>query len=171
MAGWMMGWTAVAGSLAAFLAAAKSHGRQIRLERELAGHWKVVFGGENPPMVEALWRRDRILFWSVFAAVLLGSLAYGLFASRHHGRLPLSGSGGQAAWWGLPFLALAWAFILAFLIAGLTSAVRTYLAIKAGATQGDAWLSGTILGSLAWWGLVLGLVTGLATVLLRSQGR
>jgi len=36
----MTGVIAVLASVAAFLAAAKSHGRQVRLERELAGYWE-----------------------------------------------------------------------------------------------------------------------------------
>ena len=58
----MNSWFLAAASLAAFLTAAKSHGRQVRLERELAGVWEVVFGGSNPPAVVAIWRTDRIIF-------------------------------------------------------------------------------------------------------------
>src|SRR5262245_8588171 len=43
--------------------AAKAHGRQLRLERELEGHHSVVFGGVNHPWVEQTWRRDRHRFW------------------------------------------------------------------------------------------------------------
>ncbi|HLE47074.1 MAG TPA: hypothetical protein VI818_02160, partial [Candidatus Thermoplasmatota archaeon] len=40
-----------------------THGRQIRLERELHGHWDVEFGKPNAPFVESLWKRDRLRFW------------------------------------------------------------------------------------------------------------
>jgi len=58
---------ALALGLATFLAAAKTHGRQLRLERELAGYWSVTFGGQNPPFVETLWRRERPIFWGLAA--------------------------------------------------------------------------------------------------------
>jgi hypothetical protein len=56
-------------AIATFLLAAKSHGRQVRLERERAGYHQVVFGGSNPAFVEALWRRDRLRYWPTFALV------------------------------------------------------------------------------------------------------
>ena len=56
-----------------FLAAAKLHGRQLRLEREHAGVMSVDFRrrSENPPFVVALWRKDRWTFWPVAAAVAM----------------------------------------------------------------------------------------------------
>ena len=56
-----------------FLAAAKLHGRQLRLEREHAGVMSVDFRrrSENPPLVVALWRKDRWTFWPVAATVAI----------------------------------------------------------------------------------------------------
>src|SRR3954462_12053852 len=61
----------VAASIALFFAAAKAHGRQLRLERELEGHFEVQFGGKNPPWVEALWRAERFRFWGLTVALEL----------------------------------------------------------------------------------------------------
>src|SRR5688500_8313789 len=65
-------WTILLLSALAFLAAAKTHGRQIRLERQSRGHLDVQFGtGTNPPFVEGLGRRDRIRFWSLLSILIL----------------------------------------------------------------------------------------------------
>jgi hypothetical protein len=58
----------------AFLVAAKAHGRQLRLERELAGYAEVSFRARNPPWVEALWRRERRRFWAVGAILAAASI-------------------------------------------------------------------------------------------------
>ena len=52
-----------------FLATAKLHGRQLRLEREQAGITEVSFGrgAQNAPFVVALWRRERFIFWPAAA--------------------------------------------------------------------------------------------------------
>ena len=55
-------WLGALIGVAALLVAAKAHGRQVRLEREAAGYHEVVFGGTNPPFVDALWRADRFRF-------------------------------------------------------------------------------------------------------------
>lgn len=101
---------AAAASLALLLVAAKAHGRQVRLEREREGHHEVVFGGENAPFVVALWRRDRIRFWSV---AIVAALA----------------AGGLCAWLrpGLGWTLLAvllWAPVAGFAAAGLASLRR-----------------------------------------------
>ncbi len=41
-------WLPVLGIVAVFLLAAKAHGYQLRLERQLMGYPEVVFGGSNP---------------------------------------------------------------------------------------------------------------------------
>src|SRR5262249_34883511 len=64
---------------AAFLLAAKIHGRQLRLEREAHGVRSVVFGGRNPPVVEAIWRAERLRFWTLAPTL---ALATGLALSR-----------------------------------------------------------------------------------------
>jgi hypothetical protein len=94
-----------------FLVAAKSHGRQLRLEREAAGYSSVSFTAANPPYVEELWRAERVRFWTatlIFAALVLAGL------------------------WGrerVAFLAVAvagWAPALSFVVNGLLSARRTH---------------------------------------------
>lgn len=98
-------WLGALLGVPALLAAAKAHGRQVRLEREAAGYHSVVFGGENPEFVERLWRRDRLRFWTFvpLAAILFGSVAW-TFSSA----------------WGLAALAaLLWAPIAGFFFAGL----------------------------------------------------
>lgn len=99
-------WLGALLGVGALLVAAKAHGRQVRLEREAAGYHDVVFGGTNPPLVEALWRRDRIRYWSfaIPAALALGTLAW-----RTRG-------GAFAA-----LVALLWAPTAAFHVAGLWS--------------------------------------------------
>ena len=60
-------------ALVIFLAAAKLHGRQLRVEREHAGVMSVDFRrrSTNPPFVLALWRKDRWTLWPVAAAVAI----------------------------------------------------------------------------------------------------
>jgi len=97
-------WLGALVGVAALLVAAKAHGRQVRLEREAAGYHEVVFGGQNPPFVDALWRADRIRFWTFApaAALLLAPAAF------------------LAKGWPLALLAaLLWAPIAAFHFAGL----------------------------------------------------
>ncbi len=65
----MTGVIVVLASVAAFLAAAKSYGRQLRLEREVAGYWEVRFGGTNPPFVAAWWLVTLVLIAAVGWAV------------------------------------------------------------------------------------------------------
>lgn len=96
-------------TLPLLLVAAKAHGRQVRLERERAGYHDVVFGGENAPFVEALWRRDRVAFWTAapLAMVTLGALAW------------------LAGWGAWAWLALPGGMSAAFVGLGLASARRT----------------------------------------------
>ena len=111
--------------IAATLVAAKAHGRQVRLEREREGYHEVVFGGSNPPFVEALWRRDRVRFWAAFPLLLAFAAALLWLA------------------WGMGahlLAALAWAAVGAFALAGLRHPV---------AWEGDA-----RRGTTAWWLLV-----------------
>lgn len=120
------------------VAAAKAHGRQVRLERELEGHHEVTFGGDNPPFVTALWRRDRVRFWTTAPAAGI-LLAVGL-------------------WWaqapGATFLALLVVPPVAgFVVAGLSSLLRLQHAM--GARRVDAaWRRAAMRGSAAWWSLV-----------------
>jgi len=139
----------IAASVVTFLVAAKAHGRQLRLERELEGYHRVVFGGTNPPFVEALWRADRVRYWSTAAGVAV--LVLGLYGlARLQGwRWPfLQGGGGSVAWlvvWG--------SLVVAFLTCGLWSLTRFLHATssaKPGGTVDAAWVSEALEGS-AWW--------------------
>jgi hypothetical protein len=96
-------------SIATFLLAAKSHGRQVRLERERAGFHSVVFGGSNPAFVEQVWRKDRWRYWPTFG---LTAVAVLLLRWRGFGG---EGFGSTAfALWFFPFAT-------AFCVAGLWS--------------------------------------------------
>jgi hypothetical protein len=135
-------------SVVAFLLAAKAHGRQIRLERELEGHHRVVFGGTNPPYVEALWRADRVRYWSIAAGVAMTVL--GLYAlSRAQGwRWPfMHGGGGSVTW-----LVMWGSMVAAFITCGLWSLVRFLNApsAKLAGTVNAEWFSESLQGS-AWW--------------------
>ncbi|MDB5105137.1 MAG: hypothetical protein JWP91_2826 [Fibrobacteres bacterium] len=157
-------WAILAAHSALTLAAAKSHGRQIRLERERYGYLKADFGARNPAFVEALWRRDRILFWSVFAGAMAMALAFiGMKAGSGFG----SGTSPPPAfmldmppWESYLLLAAVWPFILAFMVSGLASLARLALASPMGNTSGtpsarvsrDPWPA-----SLAWWSLTFAL--------------
>jgi len=74
-------------SVAVFLLAAKAHGRQIRLERELEGYHEVVFDGTNPPFVETLWREDRAVYWMLFP-IAIGVPCLAFIAASVLGGLP-----------------------------------------------------------------------------------
>jgi hypothetical protein len=124
-------------SLVLLLVAAKAHGRQVRLERERAGYHEVVFGGENPPFVEALWRRDRVGYWTVapLAALLLGAGTW------------LSGAG-----LGLVLTAvLLWAPTVGFVALGLASLGRLVRG-KPEKEEEEGWRRAALRGSAAWWG-------------------
>lgn len=126
-------------SIATFLLAAKSHGRQVRLERERAGFHTVVFGGSNPSFVEQVWRKDRWRYWPTFA---LTALAVLLLRWRGFGG---DGFGSTAfALWFFPFAT-------AFAVAGLWSLVDF-----AGTRAENAELTDAALRiSAALWPLVL----------------
>lgn len=127
-------------SLATLGVAAKTHGRQIRRERERAGYTHVTFGGDNPPFVTALWRRDRRRLWITATATALAMLVLILL-----GRAPASGILGAV--WSLVFLPM----LAGFVLSGLASSRRS---ARPGCDS---------CGGLAWWSL-LGLLAG-ATIL------
>ncbi|HEV8360561.1 MAG TPA: hypothetical protein VGR28_08920 [Candidatus Thermoplasmatota archaeon] len=143
-------------SAALIVLAAKAHGRQVRLERELAGYHDVDFTQDNPPWVEDLWKRDRRRFLEGFGALALVLLAAWFVLAG----LPR----GLAAWPGA-LLALAWAFAGAFVVAGLSSLRRWMAALVATTAHGTArdeeerlarpgWLRAAERGHGLWWGLV-----------------
>ena len=103
----MPAWLGALVGVPALLAAAKAHGRQVRLEREAAGYHSVEFGGSNPEFVEKLWRRDRIRFWTFVpvAAIALGGAAWLV----------------SQMWATALVAALLWAPIAGFFYAGLRS--------------------------------------------------
>jgi hypothetical protein len=135
-------------SVVSFVLAAKAHGRQIRLERELEGHHHVVFGGINPTFVEALWRADRVRYWSIVAGLAVGVLCLFALARARGWQWPFwGGGGGSVAWlvlWGAP--------VVSFVTCGLWSLGRFMRAVAAKAGVVDAgWVSEAVQGSTAWF--------------------
>lgn len=151
-------WMVVVGSVAAFLVASKAHGRQLRLERQLAGYWQVRFGAPNEPWVEALWQRERLLFWSITAALIAAAAAYLLAAPRFGWPLPLARRGERSWWGGVPFVGI-WPFVVGFTVTGLLSFKRFLTA-----TSHDDWVRPALWGSVAWWIATLVLAVALVHV-------
>jgi hypothetical protein len=135
----MRGALLVVASAVLFLLSAKAHGRELRLERQAAGVAHVVFGAQNPPVVEALWRAERTRFW--IATPLLAACLAALLLTRgaEAGRVALA--------------TLAWAPSVSFTALGAWSFVRA-----GGLARGEA------VGSAAWWSLVV--VAAVVTALL-----
>jgi hypothetical protein len=125
----MRGAALLVASAVLFLLAAKAHGRELRLEREAAGVPHVVFGGQNPPMVESLWRSERARFWVATPILAAGLAALVLARGAGAGRVSLA--------------ALAWAPSISFTALGMWSFVRA-----GGLTRGE------VAGSVGWWSLV-----------------
>ena len=142
--------------VATFFTAAKTHGRQVRLEREAAGFHHVVFGGDNPADVEAIWARDRHLYWAVAGAASAVGVVAVLLAT--FGYVPrLVGSGAAAGWaWFLDGLLsiLGLPMVLAFMIAGATSFARTRRDHPALRPPGGT-------ATWGWWVLTLAFVVAL----------
>ena len=149
----------VAGSLLLFLVAAKNHGRSVRLERQLAGYWEVSFGRANPPWVEALWQRDRMVYWSIAIALSVLGLAYAVLARRWQWSVPPRSAPGWS-WWSALLLVIGWPLVIAFVTAAVASLTR-FLAALPGAstdTTGRAdWIAPALWGSAGWWALTLSL--------------
>lgn len=73
-------WLLLGLSLVAWiLLAAKAHGRQVRLEREAKGVFAVDFRGMNPPEVEAIWKRDRRIFWPTMTVLSVALVGVGVW--------------------------------------------------------------------------------------------
>jgi hypothetical protein len=138
----------LASSVVAFLLAAKAHGRQLRLERELEGYHRVVFGGTNPPFVEALWRADRVRYWSIAVGVAVVVLGLYVLTRAEEWRWPfLHGGGGSVTW-----LAVWGSMVTAFLACGFWSLTRFLYAVSeklVGAMDAE-WVRESLQGS-AWW--------------------
>lgn len=134
-------WTLAAATAALILVSAKAHGRQVRVEREQQGHWKVDFrASDNPAFVLDLWRKDRIVFWTVFASGCIAAAGWSLAGDGVAGL----GRAGSALVW------LGWAFAASFCFAGLLSLNRLLHR-----DQGDArWPRKVRWASVGWWTLV-----------------
>jgi hypothetical protein len=161
-------WLVLGLGAATFLVGAKAHGRQLRLERELAGYWEVTFGGRNPAFIEALWRRERRLYWGFVAVVALATLGFRLLAPRFAWPLPLEGGSTGRSASGAVFLHVLVPLIAAFVATGFLSFTRFAFAARSGAAASGAhpqnWLSHATWGSAAWWILTVALMAALATL-------
>lgn len=145
-------WLTLAATLALVLAAAKAHGRQVRLEREQQGFFSVDFRSQNPPEVEAIWRSDRRVFWPLlvaFACGVTGALAWSWSSTG----IP-PGADELAIYSG-------WAFTASFVLAGLASWLR--LARREG--RDAVWQRAAQRGSIGWWALVAGAAALVASTL------
>ena len=155
-------WLVLALGAIAFLIAAKTHGRQLRLERELAGHWHVTFGRSNGAWIDALWRRERIIFWSAVVALFVCASVFRALASRFGWQLPLADGDGRASWSGAILLYVLVPFTGAFIVSGALSLARFTRAdhtARIGDTARSAtWLASASWGSVAWWVATLALV-------------
>jgi hypothetical protein len=135
-------------NLALLLAAAKAHGRQMRMERLARGHAIAGFArGVNPPWVEARWAWERRLFWGLYPALL--GLCTGLLGWTWP--LPLEVFSLDLSLMGL----LAWGRL-----------ERDWRADPAGITgrQGAGWMGMVRRESAAWWALVAGLAAFLRVI-------
>lgn len=157
-----MAWLLASLALGALLllASAKAHGRQVRLERELEGHREVVFGGDNPPFVRALWRRDRIRVWSVALAAFL--LLVLLLVLGDAGAAWLPGVFAQEGTFGGSLLLLPlWSLAAGFLVSGLWSLRSLARRMEEKAAEA-AWRRDAARGSLLGWGVVAALAAASA---------
>ena len=145
----------VAGSLLLFLAAAKNHGRGVRLERQLAGYWEVSFGRANPPWVEALWQRDRMVYWSIAISLAVLGLVYAVLARRWQWPMPPRSAPGWS-WWSALLMVVVWPLVLAFVTAAVASLTRFLTALPAADARAD-WIGPALWGSAGWWALTLAL--------------
>ncbi len=152
-------WSAVS-----FVAAAKTHGRQVRLERELAGVFSVTFGARNPPVVEALWQRDRGIYWPAAVGFAALAVAAMIAAVRFRWAIPVADVRGQRAWWGAAVVGILWAMNAAFLTAGAASLARLARAwpAAAAATVPAGWSGRALWGSVFWWALAFTTAVSLA---------
>ena len=143
-----------------FLSAAKSHGRQYRLERELNGYWIVSFRIRNDPWVEKFWLQQRVLYWSV-ASLTAIVLSARRVAFRKSGRM---------VWFLLLLVPVS--MIVAFVVMGVISAARLALHLGGGEyAPSQQWLQAAIWGSLGWWILTAGLILTLVTLQKKSIGK
>ncbi len=126
-------WIELGLGVALLLLSAKAHGRQIRLERELEGYMEADFMGENPPWVEALWRKDRRRFWATFPVAAVVLSATGLLTLP-----PRSGSDpiGYPVLGAILLAGILWALVATLASNGLQSAQRLRTALNAVTADG-----------------------------------
>jgi len=158
---------------------AKAHGRQIRLERELEGYMEADFTKENPPWVEALWRKDRRQFQITFslAAVIFSGLVIATGSSGMAGRFGPDPFGSSLLG-AIALAVLLWAPVTGFSGNGLASAWRLHRRLGEPRPHGrrrdevlasrGPWLSAAVRGTYGYWGL-LGAVVA-ATVVIAALG-
>jgi hypothetical protein len=167
-------WLVVALGAATFLAAAKAHGRQLRLERELAGYWHVTFGAQNPAFVEALWRRERLLYWSCAAVVAIATVGFRVLAPRFAWSLPVDGTQAGRSVIGVLFLHVLVPLIGAFIVTGLSSVFRFVAAAgshhAASGTHPQDWLCDAACRSAGWWALTVAMAAALCFLAWRRPG-
>src|SRR6266545_701441 len=120
-------WIELGLGVVLLLLSAKAHGRQIRLERELEGYMEVDFMKENPPWVEALWRKDRRHFQIAFplATVVFTGLVVATGSSGVAGRFG-SDPFGSPLLGAIALAVLLWAPVTGFASNGLASAWRLH---------------------------------------------
>jgi hypothetical protein len=155
-----------------FLVAAKAHGRQLRVERELAGYWHVTFGAQNPAFVETLWRRERLIYWSLAVLVALGTIGFRLLAPRFAWTLPVEGGRAGSSLAGVVFLHVLVPMIVAFVVTGLLSVARFAAAPPSDAARAHPqnWLSHAVWASAGWWLLTVALGAALCVLAWRKPG-
>lgn len=128
-----------------FLSAAKSHGRQYRLERELQGFWTVSFTSENDPWVERFWFRQRVVYWSLASFVALSMVMILRFKTK---KTNLAGK----RWMLFALLSFISSMIAAFIVSGLVSMVRLFWKLARNVpAPGPEWLANAVWGSIGWW--------------------
>ena len=160
-------------SVAVFLLAAKSHGRQLRLERELEGYHEVVFGGTNPRFVEALWQEDRAVYWMLFpiaagvpGLTFMAASVLGWLRSLTYPAILLILLG-----------ILLWAFIVSFFGCGMLSIRRFARALRDGSVGGETresrarrerpdWLAQARRGTAAFWVTTVALALAVPVLLI-----
>jgi hypothetical protein len=145
----------VAGSLLLFLAAAKNHGRSVRLERQLAGHWEVSFARDNHPWVEALWQRDRVVYWSIAIILAVLGLVHAVLARRWQWSMPPRSAPGWS-WWSALLMVIVWPLVIAFSTCAVASLTRFLAALPDASARAD-WIGPALWGSAGWWALTLSL--------------
>ncbi len=149
---------------------AKSHGRQIRLEREREGYMEVDFMKENPPWVEALWRKDRRRYWATVPVAIAVLLLLGVpTLPLRFGTEPL----GNPILGTIIVAGFLWPLVVAFTSNGIQSALRLRTALNQGGRdrpegppehpESTPWRRAARRVTIWYWALVLA-IGGVAVV-------